>query len=133
MPWTPATPDQSTPEWLTRQLAETGTIARARVVGYTSTMIGQGRGCTGIVVRLDLTYDPPEDGAPTSIVVKFPNAAGDELSAYQTARQRECYLRCAREIRFYQQVASGVRSLSPKMYGAVADMDSGRFVLLLEA
>lgn len=71
-------------------------------------------------------------------MAKFPNAAGESLSSYRsTQRQdpaatRRYYERCAREIWFYQQIETLGGSSAPRMYYGAADMDRGRFVLLLE-
>ena len=90
------------------------------------------------MARVYLDYDRSEPGAPASVVAKFPNAAGDSLSTYREAQQRDpvaarnYYERCAREIWFYEQIDPLGVSPAPAMYTGGADLDAGRFVLLLE-
>lgn len=134
----PTVPGEITPGWLTTALRGAGVISTASVTGCRSTIIGQDWGFTGIVARVDLAYDHPEPGAPGSVVAKFPNAAGDTISAFRANQQRDpemarrYFERCAREVWFYQQVAPASRLPAPRMYHGEADMESGLFVLLLE-
>lgn len=134
----PTVPGEIMPAWLTSALRGAGVITSSSVTGCRPTVIGQDWGFTGIVARVVLEYDRPEPGAPTSIVAKFPNAAGETLSAYRTNQQsdpamaRRYLHRCAREIWFYQQVASRYQKSLPRMYHGVADLSAGHFVLLLE-
>ena len=134
----PALPGDVTPEWLTLALRDAGVISTSQVTGCRTTIIGQEWGFTGIVARVDLQYDGPEPDAPASVVAKFPNAAGETLSAFRTNQQSDPELarrylqRCAREIWFYQQVAPHSPLAAPRMYHGVADLDDGRFVLLLQ-
>lgn len=103
-----------------------------------TTIIGQEWGFTGIVARVSLEYDVVEPGAPATLVAKFPNAAGDTISTYREAQQRDpvaarrYFERCAREIWFYQRIAPQGSVAAPRMYFGAADLDAGRFVLLLE-
>lgn len=134
----PAAPADLDPEWLTKVLREAGTLPRSAVTHLSTKIIGQERGFTGIVARVNLEYAHPEPDAPASIVAKFPNAAGDSLSTYREAQKRDpaatrrYYERCAREVWFYQQLEPLGGSPAPRMYYGGADLDRGRFVLLLE-
>jgi aminoglycoside/choline kinase family phosphotransferase len=134
----PTVPGEISPGWLTSALRGAGAITASSVTGCRPTVIGEDWGFTGIVSRVELDYDQPEQGAPATVIAKFPNAAGETLSAFRTNQQRDPELarrylhRCAREIWFYQQVATRRHVASPVMYYGVADMDAGHFVLLLE-
>lgn len=134
----PAIPDDLTPDWLTTVLREAGVLDEATVTSLSTTIIGQEYGFTGIVTRVTPEYDRVEPDAPASIVAKFPNAAGESLSAYRETVQRDpvgarrYYERCAREIWFYQQIKPLSAVLAPEMYYGAADLDEGRFVLLLQ-
>lgn len=134
----PATPDELSPEWLTAALREAGMLSKASVTNLSTAIIGQEFGFTGIVARVTPGYDRVEPDAPASIVAKFPNAAGESLSTYREAQQRDpvatrrYYERCAREIWFYQQIEPVSAAPAARMYHGAADLDGGRFVLLLQ-
>ena len=134
----PANPGEVTAGWLTTALREAGVLSTSSVTTCRPEVIGQDWGFTGIVARVHLEYDRPENGAPETVVAKFPNAAGDTISAFRTSQQldpdvaRRFFERCAREIWFYQQVAPVSPLPAPRMYHGLADLESGRFVLLLE-
>lgn len=134
----PGTPAELTPEWLTSVLRSRGVVSEASVTGLETEIIGQEWGFTGIVSRVHQVYDRDESGAPRTIVAKFPNAAGDMISTYRETQQRDpvaarrYYERCAREIWFYQQVASESDVPVSRMYYGAVDLDAGAFVLLLE-
>ena len=73
----PAGPDEVTSEWLTQALHSTAAIARARVASYKWERIGLGQGFVGQLTRFNLEYETAEEGAPRSIVGKFPSADPD--------------------------------------------------------
>jgi aminoglycoside/choline kinase family phosphotransferase len=134
----PARPEDLTSSWLTEALRTAGVISRSSVTDFSTVIIGQEWGFTGIVARVELEYDRAEPDAPASVIAKFPNAAGDAISSFQEIQQRDpaqarrFFERCAREIWFYQQVAPRGNVPAPRMYHGAADLDDGRFVLLLE-
>ena len=113
-----------TPAWLTQVLTEAGSLAGAKVVGALPTKVGDGM--LGESVRFDLTYDRQVEGAPASVVGKFPaldptsRATGGGLGLY------------LREVRFYQQVAATVAVRAPKAYFADIDPATADFALILE-
>jgi aminoglycoside phosphotransferase (APT) family kinase protein len=134
----PANPGEISAGWLTTALREAGAISTSSVTTCRPEIIGQDWGFTGIVARVHLEYDRPEHGAPETVVAKFPNAAGETLSAFRTRQQQDPELarrylhRCAREVWFYQQVAPESPLPAPRLYYGVSDLEGGRFVLLLE-
>ena len=70
----PSGPDEITPEWLTQALRSTGVATESQVTSVTSDMMAAGQGFAGQLARLEPTYASREEGAPTSIVAKFPSA-----------------------------------------------------------
>lgn len=132
----PATPAEITPDWLTDVLRASGTSGRA-VAAVTCERIGEGYGLTGVVSRLHLRYEGERGDAPPSLVAKFPMAAPGTLSAYRAAHRRDAaarryYERCAREVRFYREIAPRSMVPAPRLYHGEADDATGRIVLLLE-
>ncbi|MEX2314650.1 MAG: phosphotransferase [Thermomicrobiales bacterium] len=132
----PADPAELSPGWLTAALRDEGAIRTSAITKLTTEIIGADRGFTGVVARVVLAYDEPEPGAPATLVAKFPlvHHAG---SSYRTAQQaspdlaQRYFERCAREARFYREIAEG-RDPDPKLYGAWADLNTQRLLLLLE-
>ncbi|MFL5734247.1 MAG: phosphotransferase [Chloroflexia bacterium] len=126
--------------WLTTVLQEAGAIGRTaaplREVRWE--IIGQESGFTGVVTRIRLDHYIPQEGALQSLVAKFPNAPRLVQSTYRTAQAgdpeatRRFYERCAREVYFYRDIAAHGTAPTPRMYYGAADMEAGRFVLLLE-
>jgi hypothetical protein len=117
------TPEDLTPSWLTAALSDSSVLGGSRVVDATSQPIGTGQMCD--CVRLDLRYDRPTD-APSSVVAKLP--AADETSR-ATAKSLRSY---ESEVRFYQELAPDLPIRTPRAYYADIDVESARFVLLLE-
>jgi hypothetical protein len=77
--------------------------------------------CTRVVVQ----YDRPAQG-PRSLVAKLP--AADETSR-ATALAMRSY---EKEVRFYQELAPALPVRTPRVFHADIEVETGRFVLLLE-
>jgi hypothetical protein len=88
--------------------------------------IGEGQGFTGRLVRFSMVYDAAEEGAPPSLVAKFP-IADPHVRAF--LNRRGFYVR---EIRFYQEVAQAGGLRTPRAYYSAFDHETGASVLLLE-
>ena len=133
----PVTPSEVTPAWLTRVLGE-GHASWGEVTAVAWEQIGQEQGLTGVVARLHLCYDNANGDGPPSLIAKFPMAARDTLSAYRTAQQRDAatarryYERCAREVRFYREIARQSAVPVPHLYYGEAEEPTGNVVMLLE-
>jgi hypothetical protein len=127
----PTTPEEVTSEWLFAALGIRDTSQR--VATATWEQIGQGYGLTGVVARFHM------DGAdPPTLIAKFPMAEPDVPSTYWAVQQRDVaairryYERCAREVRFYREIAPRSPTIAPRCYYAAADEANRRIVLLLE-
>lgn len=117
------TPASLTAEWLTETLRCSGHLDSATVVDVRLSQVGTGQMCDS--VRLTLRYDRPVD-APASMIAKLP--AADETSR-ATALALRSY---ENEVRFYQQLAPGLPVRTPVAYYADIELETARFVLLLE-
>jgi hypothetical protein len=69
----PANYEDITPEWLTQALRDNGTLQDAALTSINAAPLGEQRGFTGIIVRFELECDRDEDGAPATLVGKFPS------------------------------------------------------------
>ena len=108
--------------WLTAALNGAGIAAQ--VEGFTTQKVGDGM--LGESVRFNLEYARPVEGAPASVVGKFPSA--DPVSR-ATGGQIGLYLN---EVRFYQEIAHTVDVRTPRPFVAQIDTATCDFTLLLE-
>ncbi len=108
--------------WLTRVLQGRG--IDAVVSGFEAKGVGTGQ--IGDSVRFKLTYAREADGAPRSLVGKFPAANDDSR---RTGVMLGNYLR---EVRFYQQLAGKALVQLPQCWMAEVDEPTGEFVLMME-
>ena len=69
----PPGPEALTAKWLTGALRETDTINQANVKSFGTAALGKDQGVTGQLVRINLSYDTYERGAPRSLIAKFPS------------------------------------------------------------
>jgi hypothetical protein len=112
--------------WLNDVLHRNGALQRAQVTGVSAADLGKGVGLMGEVVRLSITYDAAEPGAPASLIAKFPTADPTNLGV---ARSLFFY---PREVAFYAQLSQHSPIRTPRLFHAELDMSDHGFVLLLE-
>jgi hypothetical protein len=108
--------------WLTAVLQAGG--VDAVVSGFTARNVGSGQ--IGESVRFSLTYARGGEGAPASIVGKFPSPDEDSRN---TGVMLGNYVR---EVNFYRQLAETAMISTPRCYLAKADEATGEFVLMME-
>jgi hypothetical protein len=108
--------------WLTDVLAAGGVDAEVR--SFTARPVGTGQ--IGDSVRFTLDYARRGEGAPDSLVGKFP-AAGPESRATGVALGN--YLR---EVRFYQHLAPTALIHTPRCWFTDVDEATHNFVLMME-
>lgn len=123
----PEAPDLRAPQdidaaWLTGLLQGAG--VDAVVESFTAKPVGSGQ--IGDSVRFALKYARAADGAPASIVGKFPSADPD---SFNTGVMLGNYVR---EVQFYRQLSPTALVSTPYCYGTALDEASGRFVLMME-
>jgi hypothetical protein len=121
----PVGPSELTAAWIGAGLVRAAVLDDASGMGLSVEEIEEGRGFVGRSVRCRLSYASPRQGAPASLIAKFP--AADE-------RRRKVFAEAAlyeREVRFYREIAAQCGVPVPRCYFAEMGPD-GRFVILLE-
>jgi hypothetical protein len=108
--------------WLTRALQAGG--VDAVVASFEAKAVGTGQ--IGDSVRFRLRYARGGDGAPASVVGKFPSA---DPASFGTGVALGNYLR---EVMFYRHLAATARISTPRWYVAEVDEATSEFVLLME-
>jgi len=108
--------------WLTAVLQDAGVDAVVR--SFEAKNVGTGQ--IGESVRFKLTYERGGEGAPASLVGKFPSP--DDTSR-GTGIMLGNYLR---EVRFYQQLAPKALVQTPRCWFTDTDETGGEFVLMME-
>jgi Phosphotransferase enzyme family len=108
--------------WLTEVLQHGG--VDAVVSGFEPRNVGTGQ--IGESVRFKLAYERAGEGAPASLVGKFPSS--NEMSR-ATGAGLGNYLR---EVRFYQQLAPKALVATPRCWFTDVHEESGEFVLMME-
>ena len=110
-----------TPAWLQAVLRLAGHEVTVRTVE--SEPVGTGQMAHN--ERFRITYDGDTDGAPRSVVGKFPSPSEESRAAGAAGGYRN-------EVRFYTDLATGLAVRTPAcLYGAVSD-DGTVFTLVLE-
>lgn len=110
--------------WLTEALRGSGAVRDATVTDFTAAQIGTGQ--VGHNVRFTLTYDREEDGAPATVVAKFPSpdetsrATGVAIGNYD------------KEARFYSELAPIVEIRVPRCHRVEHDPEAHLATLLFE-
>ncbi len=123
----PHGPHDLTPEWLTDALRSTGTIRKVSVKSFDlQPDIAAGTGFMGQLADVSLHYDTPEEGAPATLIAKFPTPVPENREVADTFRFYEI------ETRFYEEIAEEVELRTPRRYYSARDTKSTDFVLLLE-
>ena len=124
----PADPNALTTTWLTAALRQWGGAGAVNVTDFAMTPLEEGQGFFGQLVRLQLGYAKDDAAefadAPRTVVAKF-SSPTPEMRAHSFASY-------AREVRFYQQLASATPLPTPICYYADIDLTSGLHVLLLQ-
>lgn len=121
----PSCPEDLTAGWLTSTLRAGGALtSAAHLTDFTVNVLGEGAGLMGTVVRITPEYEGP--AGPASIVGKFSTTNSDNQNV---AAALDLY---GREVRFYTDLAPGMRGRLPSCYHAELSDDSRGCVLLLE-
>lgn len=115
-----------TADWLDDVLHRNGVLSGSRVRTVSASHLGMGIGVMAEVSRLSIAYDRPEDGAPATLICKFPCADPTNLGV---ARSLYFY---PREVGFYTRLAQYSPIRTPRLFHAELDAKDHSFVLLLE-
>lgn len=122
----PASVEDLTPAWLTAALRSGGVLREASVASAEANLLSEGVGFIGQVVRLTLTYDRPEPGAPATVIAKLPtlDEGGRTVGAMYGLYERE--------LLFYRDLAGHMPVRTPRCYYSDSEPAAVRYVLLLE-
>lgn len=133
----PQHPDELTATWLSAALGAAGVSGSASIGGCDVEIIGEERGFTGVVARIRPQYWATVDGAPVSLIGKFPLAERAGASSYRELQlvdpnlARAYVERAAREVRFYLEAGHASANI-PRCYYGHVDPEAGEVVLLIE-
>ncbi len=126
-----------TPEWLTLALrSRDSTLPEVRSADVQR--VGEGFGLTGAIGRVRIEWESVDSACPDSLIVKLPLAQTGQPSLYRKRVQQGAprigpyFQRCAREVRFYDELAPLGLAPAPKCYFASSSEDQVAIVLLLE-
>jgi hypothetical protein len=108
--------------WLTKVLREGG--VDADVKSFSAKNVGTGQ--IGESVRFALEYQRDVEGAPRSIVGKFPSPGEESRNTGKTLGNYW------REVNFYKHLASTALISTPRCYFTDVDDDTHEFVLMME-
>lgn len=118
-------PERVDPAWLTAALRRAGALPQdVAVTGFDAETVGTGQVGRNVRFRLELSH--PAEGAPESVVGKFPSS--DPVSRATGVAQGN-YLK---EVRFYQELAPTVDIRTPRCFFAAFAPATSGFVLLME-
>ncbi|MGB3810220.1 MAG: phosphotransferase [Parvibaculum sp.] len=115
-------PAAVTPEWLTGVMRRAG--HEVTVAGMTAKKVGTGQ--VGESVRFTLDYKGDANGAPRTVVGKFPSPDEDSRA---TGVNFGNYIR---EVNFYHQLAPNAGITTPICLYADVDVATSEFVLIME-
>ncbi len=119
----PTHPKQVTPVWLTGVLREAGALVWTRVRSVRPASIGEAQGFIAQLVRFELVYDSPEEGAPSSLVGKF-SPLVNELVPPGDLAEGEAW--------FYAEMAGHPSLAAPRCFYSATSVDAGVSVQILE-
>ena len=108
--------------WLESVLAQNG--FETRISDFTAKPVGTGQ--IGDCARFSINYESAPEGAPTTLVGKFPSE-GEE--SRNTARMLSNYYR---EVKFYQHLQERAKISTPVCYHADLNEETHDFVLIME-
>ena len=108
--------EEITPEWLSQALTESGVLNGNSVSSVKSDTIGE-QGYMGILARLHLEYEQPDDSLPATMIAKMPT---EEAKNKITG---ELFLNFERENRLYEDYLDKLPVRTPRCY--FSNMDPG--------
>ena len=121
----PQSPQEITPNWLTRILRRSGVVPdNVDVVHVSTSDPGREASYAGFVARLTLTYNPPSTRLPPTIIAKLPAPERLIRTLFQSIYRNEAL--------FYRHIAGNVPIPVPACYAALLNRRGTRSLLLLE-
>ncbi len=119
----PPHPEQVTPDWLTGVLRDAGALVRSRVRSVRTASIGGVKGFSSQLVRFELGYDLPEEGAPSCLVGRFSFLENQMLFFGGFSET---------ETRFYAEMAAHPSFAAPRCFHSTVNVEAGVAVQILE-
>src|SRR5213596_1547198 len=104
----PVGPGELTAEWLSDAVG-------AHVRSFSTQVIGEGVGLLGQLARVSLEYEGRAEGAPRSLIAKFPAAVQENRDLANLFQFYE------REVRFYEQIAGRAEIATPRCFFSTFD------------
>jgi Ecdysteroid kinase-like family len=123
---TPFSADELSAGWLTDALKRSGGLRSAEVSSFEGEPIGGGTSFLSQLLRIHLSYDALESGAPSTLIAKFPSAIP---AVRQLSLRTGMYLH---EVSFYQELSDRPGIGIPRCYFAGVNQERSGFLLLLE-
>lgn len=121
----PDTPNDITPQWLTKALCSTGKLPNVAVTSLCIEPIAE-LTCAGQLARLHLRFSQSESTLPSTLVAKL-HAPDESLRAKTRPFTPD---KC--EILFYQQLARETPLRTPHCYYSAMNVTDGKYVRILE-
>lgn len=127
----PTTTSEITASWMTEALRGSGVIGGDVSVASIDVDPGAvGVGFMGEIATVGLTYDGDANGAPRSVIAKFPTSSPEVRAMMQPARIYE------REHRFYRELAAQSPMRTPQVFhvtcATAPEAADERYMLLIE-
>ncbi|MBT4265977.1 MAG: phosphotransferase [Desulfobacula sp.] len=113
----PNTIEEITPEWLTQSLTQSGVLQNNIVGKITPQIIGEETGYMGILARLHLEYEKPEEKAPATMIAKIPT------QQKKNKMLSEAFMNFERENHCYSGFLDNYNLKTPTCY--FSDFDAG--------
>ena len=113
----PTTVEEITTEWLTGALGKSGVLKNNSVRTLNHKIIGEGQGYMGILARLSVEYEEPDDTLPSTMIAKMPTKES------KNKMLMEAFWNYEREVRIYDEILDQIPVRTPSCY--FSDFDPG--------
>ena len=120
----PKNPKEITNHWLAEALRESGRLKDAKIVNHAVQTFEIGIGWANIV-RISVEYDPPVEGAPSSMISNF-------VSVKKIPHAEKLMDFSDTEANFYTHLGSNSGISVTQCFYADIDMQTGDYLLLME-
>ena len=111
----PQTADELTAQWLTEAIRSSGLSGEARVTDFATGPPGAGVGFSGLTLKVELTWDRHEPGAPAVVLLKVPSDNPGNRGLVEAEGGYD------REFDFYERFSGDLPIAVPRLVHAVRD------------
>lgn len=116
----PTTIDEISPEWLTDALTKSGVLKNNSIRTLDREIIGEGQGYMGVLARVSVEYDQPDDTLPASMIAKVPTQVP------KSKMLSENFWNYERENRVYEEILPKLPVRTPQCYHSDFDIGKGK-------